>query len=66
MAESLLLRLLPSQVDNRNRGSRLAPWFLGPVVFIITTALIMVVIFRRQFDSDALAALADDTPTDAA
>ncbi|MFO1116836.1 MAG: DUF599 family protein [Beijerinckiaceae bacterium] len=41
-------------------------WFLGPVVFIITTALIMVVIFRRQFDSDALAALADDTPTDAA
>ena len=33
-------------------------WFLGPVVVIIT-ALIMVVIFRRQFDSDA-GGLADD------
>jgi len=32
-------------------------WFLGPWVFLLTTALIMVVIYRRQFHSDALDAL---------
>ncbi len=32
-------------------------WFLGPVVFVLTTALIIVVIYRRQFASDALDAL---------
>lgn len=35
-------------------------WFLGPLAFVVTTALIIVVIFRRQFASDALAALGDD------
>ncbi|MFT4097831.1 MAG: DUF599 family protein [Rhodoblastus sp.] len=39
-------------------------WFLGPWVFMLTTALIMVVIYRRQFHSDALDALTDvDGPT---
>jgi len=33
-------------------------WFLGPLVFMLTTALIMIVIYRRQFGSDALDALA--------
>lgn len=33
-------------------------WFLGPWVFMLTTALIMIVIYRRQFHSDALDALA--------
>ena len=40
-------------------------WFLGPLVFLLTTALIMVVIYRRQFHSDALEALVragDDVP----
>lgn len=37
-------------------------WFLGPLVFAITTALIIVVIYRRQFASDALAALRDVDP----
>ena len=32
-------------------------WFLGPLVFVATTAVIIIVIYRRQFDSDALAAL---------
>ena len=32
-------------------------WFLGPWVFLLTTALIMIVIYRRQFHSDALDAL---------
>ncbi len=32
-------------------------WYLGPWVFMLTTALIMVVIYRRQFHSDALDAL---------
>lgn len=40
-------------------------WYLGPVVFMLTTLLIMIVIYRRQFHSDALEALvreADDPP----
>lgn len=32
-------------------------WYLGPLVFMFTTALIMIVIYRRQFYSDALDAL---------
>lgn len=40
-------------------------WYLGPLVFMLTTLLIMIVIYRRQFHSDALDALvreADDGP----
>ncbi|MDE2363352.1 MAG: DUF599 family protein, partial [Hyphomicrobiales bacterium] len=37
-------------------------WFLGPLVFMATTALIMIVIYRRQFHSDALAALLPEEP----
>ncbi|MGL4324344.1 MAG: DUF599 domain-containing protein [Beijerinckiaceae bacterium] len=32
-------------------------WFVGPLAFILTTALIVYVVYRRQFHSDALAAL---------
>lgn len=32
-------------------------WYLGPFAFMLTTALIMIVIYRRQFYSDALSAL---------
>ncbi|MCC0006371.1 MAG: DUF599 family protein [Methylobacteriaceae bacterium] len=39
-------------------------WFLGPLVFMLTTALIMVVIYRRQFHSDALDALGDISDAD--
>ena len=39
-------------------------WYLGPVVFMLTTLLIMVVIYRRQFHSDALDALAREAGDD--
>lgn len=32
-------------------------WFLGPYAFVAATALIIIVIYRRQFHSDALKAL---------
>ncbi|MDE2579396.1 MAG: DUF599 family protein [Hyphomicrobiales bacterium] len=32
-------------------------WFLGPFAFMATTILIIYVVYRRQFHSDALAAL---------
>jgi uncharacterized membrane protein len=35
-------------------------WFVGPVVFIITTIAVVVVMWRRQFASDSLRAVADD------
>jgi uncharacterized membrane protein len=37
-------------------------WFLGPLAFMLTTALIVAVVYRRQFASDALAALAPPDP----
>ena len=33
-------------------------WFIGPVVFMLTTALVLVTMWRRQFSEDAYRALA--------
>ena len=38
-------------------------WFIGPIAFVLTTILIIVVIYRRQFASDALAAVLSDDPS---
>jgi uncharacterized membrane protein len=35
-------------------------WFLGPWVFLVTTAAIVYFMWQRQFSSDALAALTAD------
>jgi uncharacterized membrane protein len=35
-------------------------WFVGPIVFVITTISVVVVMWRRQFASDSLRAVADD------
>jgi uncharacterized membrane protein len=35
-------------------------WYAGPIVFLVTTAAVVVVIWRRQFASDSLRAVADD------
>jgi len=35
-------------------------WFIGPWVLIATTAAVVAVIWRRQFASDARAALFDE------
>jgi uncharacterized membrane protein len=35
-------------------------WFAGPIVFMVTTASVVVVIWRRQFASDSLRAVAGD------
>ena len=32
-------------------------WFIGPVVLILSTALVMATMWRRQFTSDAFHAL---------
>ena len=32
-------------------------WFIGPWVFIGSTAIVLVVVWRRQFASDALMAI---------
>ena len=34
-------------------------WFIGPWVFIGSTATVLVIVWRRQFSSDALAALSN-------
>jgi uncharacterized membrane protein len=41
-------------------------WFLGPYALVLTTALIIFVIYRRQFESDALAALLPEEPDEPA
>ena len=35
-------------------------WFVGPIVFMATTAAVVVVMWRRQFVSDSLHSVADD------
>jgi uncharacterized membrane protein len=37
-------------------------WFLGPYALVVTTALIVTVIWRRQFRSDAVEALRSEAP----
>ena len=54
-------RLFESAGRHFNRGQRAfffalgyLGWFIGPVVLILTTALVLVTMWRRQFTSDAL------------
>jgi uncharacterized membrane protein len=35
-------------------------WYAGPIVFLVTTAAVVIVIWRRQFASDSLRAVVDD------
>jgi uncharacterized membrane protein len=58
-------RLFTSAGLQFNRGQRAfffalgyLGWFAGPIVFIVTTAAVVVVIWRRQFASDSLSAVA--------
>jgi uncharacterized membrane protein len=37
-------------------------WYAGPIVFLVTTAAVVIVIWRRQFASDSLRAVAGDGP----
>jgi len=37
-------------------------WFIGPVVLIISTIAVLIVMWRRQFVSDSLRAVADHEP----
>jgi uncharacterized membrane protein len=54
-------RLFESAGRHFNRGQRAfffalgyLGWFIGPVVLMLTTALVLVTMWRRQFTSDAL------------
>jgi uncharacterized membrane protein len=57
-------RLFESAGRHFNRGQRAfffalgyLGWFIGPVVLMMTTALVLVTMWRRQFTSDALGAV---------
>jgi uncharacterized membrane protein len=59
-------RLFTSAGRHFNRGQRgfffalgYLGWFVGPVVFMATTLAVVVVMWRRQFASDSLHAVAD-------
>jgi uncharacterized membrane protein len=59
-------RLFDSAGRHFNRGQRgfffalgYLGWFVGPVVFMATTLAVVVVMWRRQFVSDSLHAVAD-------
>jgi uncharacterized membrane protein len=66
-AEAHVLRtanLFESAGRHFNRGQRAfffalgyLGWFIGPVVLMLTTALVLVTMWRRQFTSDALLAV---------
>ena len=60
-------RLFISAGRNFNRGQRAfffalgyLGWFAGPLVFMATTIAVLVVMWRRQFASDALRAVAEE------
>jgi len=36
-------------------------WYAGPIVFLVTTAAVVIVIWRRQFASDSLRAIVEDS-----
>ncbi|MGH6763171.1 MAG: DUF599 domain-containing protein [Phyllobacterium sp.] len=38
-------------------------WFLGPIIFLITTACVLYVLFRRQFYSKARSAVIEQLPS---
>jgi uncharacterized membrane protein len=41
-------------------------WFMGPLPFIVTTAAVLVVMWRRQFNSDSRQAIVDISPRESA
>ena len=60
-------RLFTAAGRHFNRGQRAfffalgyLGWFVGPAVFMATTAAIVVVMWRRQFASDSLRAVASE------
>jgi uncharacterized membrane protein len=60
-------RLFTTAGRHFNRGQRAfflalgyLGWFAGPIVFMVTTAAVLVVMWWRQFASDSLRAVADD------
>jgi uncharacterized membrane protein len=60
-------RLFTSAGRHFNRGQRAfffalgyLGWFAGPIVFVATTAAVVIVMWRRQFVSDSLQAVAGD------
>jgi len=60
-------RLFTSAGRHFNRGQRAfffalgyLGWFAGPIVFVVTTAAVVIVMWRRQFVSDSLQAVAGD------
>ena len=60
-------RLFTSAGRHFNRGQRAfffalgyLGWFVGPIVFMATTAAVVVVMWRRQFASDSLHAVTGD------
>jgi len=57
-------KLFQSAAKHFNRGQRAfffalgyLGWFVGPVVLIVTTLAIVIVMWRRQFDSDSYRAM---------
>jgi uncharacterized membrane protein len=59
-------RLFTTAGRHFNRGQRAfffslayLGWFAGPVVFLVSTVAVLVVMWRRQFASDSLRAVAD-------
>jgi uncharacterized membrane protein len=63
-------RLFEAAGRHFNRGQRAfffalgyLGWFVGPLVLILTTALVLVALWRRQFSSDALRALTPEAKT---
>ena len=64
-------KLCESAGRHFNRGQRAIffalgylGWYIGPAVLMAMTAVVLVIMWRRQFSSDALAAVADP-PADA-
>jgi uncharacterized membrane protein len=60
-------RLFSSAGRHFNRGQRAfffalgyLGWFAGPIAFMVATAAVVVVMWRRQFASDALRAVAGE------
>ena len=60
-------RLFTSAGRHFNRGQRAfffalgyLGWFAGPIVFLVTTIAVVVVMWRRQFASDSLRAVAGE------
>jgi uncharacterized membrane protein len=60
-------RLVALAVESFNDGLRayyfafaVVGWFVSPLVFVVATAGVLVILYRREFKSDVLAVLQDD------